>query len=125
MAIAGKGSRRITVEGTQFRWKVRGRPTYEQGLGTAPLTFVVERSEQPGALLVASLPCAHPDNWMGMRAGVMLPGTVASAIRSGPLAEGWLPSRPGPAFMLESETGTSRRPVPHRRGAGTLTGTTG
>lgn len=100
MAIARKGSRRITVEGTQFRWKVRARPTYGQGLGATPLTFVAERAEQPGALLVASLPCRHPSNWMGMPAGVVLPSTVVSAIRSA-LAEGWQPSQPGPAFMLE------------------------
>lgn len=28
MTVARKGSRRIVVDGVQFRWKVRSRPTY-------------------------------------------------------------------------------------------------
>jgi hypothetical protein len=99
MTLARKGSRQITVDGIRFRWKVRGKPSYSQGNGWTPLVFAVEQAEQPGALLVASLPCAHPGNWLGLPAGVVLPGTVASAVKSA-LTEGWQPSRPGPTFVL-------------------------
>jgi hypothetical protein len=63
--LARKGSRLITVGGATFRWTVRRRPTYSQANGWSPLTFVVERAERPGAILVVSLPCAHPGNWLG------------------------------------------------------------
>jgi hypothetical protein len=100
MTLAIKGSRRIIVDGVTFRWSVRRRPTYCQANGWSLLTFVVEQAEQPGALLVASLPCAHPGNWIGLPSQPVLPGTVAVGVRQA-LAAGWRPSRPGPAFKLQ------------------------
>lgn len=99
MTLARKGSRRITVDGIPFHWKVRGKPSYSQANGWTPLIFVVEQAERPGALLVASLPCAHPGNWLDLPAGAVVPGMVASAIKQA-LTDGWQPSSPGPAFML-------------------------
>ncbi len=99
MTLARKGSRRIVVDGVEYRWKVRGRPTYCQGLGWSPLTFVAETTESPRALLVVEMPCAHPSNWVALPSGAVLPRTVAEAIRTG-LARGWNPTSPGPAFTL-------------------------
>jgi len=99
MTLASKGSRRIAVDGVSFRWSVRRRPTYCQGNGWSPLAFVAERAEHPGSLLVASLPWAHPGNWIGLPGHPVLPGTVAVGIRRA-IADGWQPSLPGPAFML-------------------------
>ncbi|MBO2464649.1 hypothetical protein J4709_44475 [Actinomadura sp. LCR2-06] len=100
MAMAKKGSRRITVAGLEFRWKVRGRPTYDQALGWTPLTFAAERAAEPGALLVVSMRCAHPSNWLGLPATPVLPRTVAAAINTA-LQRGWQPSQPGPPFVLD------------------------
>jgi hypothetical protein len=58
--------------------------------------------ERPGALLVVSLPCAHPGNWLGLATGTVLPAAVASGITLA-LASGWRPSQPGPAFTLTVE----------------------
>jgi hypothetical protein len=99
MTLAAKDSRKITIDGVAFRWKVRGRPTYCQSNGWTPLTFVAEHAERPGALLVVTLPYARPDNWMGLRAAAVLPGTVAEAI-SQALSGGWRPEVPGPPFAL-------------------------
>ncbi|GIH01365.1 hypothetical protein Pma05_79370 [Plantactinospora mayteni] len=99
MTLVIKGSRRITVDGVTYRWSIRRRPTYCQALGWSPLTFVVERAERPGAVMVASLPCAHPGNWLGIPSQPVLPGTVAVGVRQA-LVAGWQPSRPGPAFEL-------------------------
>src|SRR5690242_2146820 len=67
VAIPKKGSRLITVDGTVFRWRVRHKPTYCQGMAWAPLSFAAERAEEPGAVLVVSLPRARPDNWLAER----------------------------------------------------------
>lgn len=99
MAMARKGSRLITVSGLRFRWKVRGKPTYSQALGWSPLTFAVELADEPGALLTVSLPCAHPSNWLALPSGVVLPRTVASAIKTA-LDRGWRPSQPGSPYPL-------------------------
>jgi hypothetical protein len=65
--------------------------------------FLVGRqAERPGAILVVSLPCAHPGNWLGLATGTVLPAMVASGITLA-LAGGWQPSRPGPAFTLTME----------------------
>lgn len=100
MALARKGSRRISVGDAEFRWKVHGRPTYCQAMGWSPLTFAVQQVCGPGARLVVSLPCAHPSNCLGLPAGVVLPRTVTTAITAA-MGRGWQPSKPGPEFRLE------------------------
>jgi hypothetical protein len=98
MTMAKKGSRLITIDGTQYRWKVRGRPTYSQLLTWTPLTFAVENAAEPGSLLTVSTNFDHPHS-IGDRPGVILPATVVSAVRTA-LSQGWQPSPPGPAFPL-------------------------
>ncbi|SCK10016.1 hypothetical protein YUWDRAFT_00455 [Streptomyces sp. AmelKG-D3] len=44
MALIRKGSRQIVVDGTAYRWRLRGRPTYFQGLAWSPCTFAVEHA---------------------------------------------------------------------------------
>jgi hypothetical protein len=95
VTLAKRHSRQITVDGVLFRWKVRHRPTYAQGLGWTPLTFVVEHAEQPSARLVVALPWAHPGNWLGLPTRPVLPATVAAGIREA-LTTGWQPRTPGP-----------------------------
>lgn len=111
VTLARKGTRRIVVDGVEFRWKVRHKPTYDQGIGASPLTFVAEPAERPESLLVVSLPHPHPGNWLDLPSVPVLPRTVATAIRLA-LARGWRPFQPGPAFTLSlDETLTSALPV--------------
>ncbi|MGW2152287.1 hypothetical protein [Nonomuraea sp. NPDC001699] len=98
MTMPKKGSRLITVDGTAFRWRVSHRPA-SRGDSPSPLTFVVERDENPGRVLRVSLPCARPDNWEGARTIAIRPPLVAGCVRRA-LGQGWLPARPGPAFTL-------------------------
>lgn len=99
MAMPKKGSRLITVDGTDFCWRVSHRPTYSQGNSWSPLTFAVERAEEPGGVLVVSLPCARPDNWSGERTIAVRPVLVAGCVRRA-LDQGWDPGQPGPGFSL-------------------------
>ncbi|TXS41315.1 hypothetical protein EAO75_41800 [Streptomyces sp. uw30] len=48
MTLVRKGSRRIVVDGTAYRWRMRGRPAYVQGLAWSPCTFAVEHADTPG-----------------------------------------------------------------------------
>ncbi|MFC7648347.1 hypothetical protein ACFQX6_53805 [Streptosporangium lutulentum] len=74
-----KGTRLITVDGIVYRWRVRHKPTYNQGNSWSPLSFAVERAEEPGGVLVVSLPCARPDNWRGERTIALRPILAADA----------------------------------------------
>ncbi|MEU7169147.1 hypothetical protein AB0A70_31595 [Streptomyces morookaense] len=100
MALPRKGSRRIVVDGVTYRWTVRGRPTYDQGLCWSPLTFAVEHADSPGTTLVVRTGRPHPGNWMGQPTEPVLPSAVADAIRTA-RRKGWTPEAPGSPFLLD------------------------
>ncbi|MEU4702188.1 hypothetical protein [Nonomuraea dietziae] len=99
MAMPTKGSRPISVDGTAFRWRIRYKPTSCEGNGWSPLTITIERTEEPGRVLVVSLPCARPDNWHGERTIAVRPALVAGCIRRA-IEQGWNPGQRGSAFTL-------------------------
>jgi hypothetical protein len=80
MALGRKGARRIVVDGTVYRWRLRPRPTYFQGLAWSPCTFAVEHADTPGTTLVVTTNQPHPSNWIGREARAVLPADVAQAI---------------------------------------------
>ncbi|PWI11440.1 hypothetical protein DIZ27_05185 [Streptomyces sp. NWU339] len=104
MALVRKGSRRIVVDGTAYRWRLRGRPTYFQGMAWSPCTFAVERADAPGAVLVVTTNQPHTSNWIGREAEPVLPSGVAAAIRLA-LREGWTPTTSGSAFHIDESAG--------------------
>ncbi|MFJ9815788.1 hypothetical protein ACIRU3_11020 [Streptomyces sp. NPDC101151] len=99
MALGRKGARRILVDGTAYRWRLRRRPTYFQGLAWSPCTFAVEHADTPGTTLVVTTDQPHPSNWIGREAGAVLPSHVARAIERA-LREGWTPTVSGSPFHL-------------------------
>ncbi|WP_432098072.1 hypothetical protein [Streptomyces sp. WAC 04229] len=104
MALVRTGSRRIVVDGTVYRWRLRRRLTYFQGLAWSPSTFAVEHADTPGAALVVITDQPHPSNWIGREAEPVLPSGVAAAVRLA-LREGWTPTTPGSAFHLDQSAG--------------------
>ncbi|MFD5417557.1 hypothetical protein ACFWJT_05960 [Streptomyces sp. NPDC127069] len=104
MALVKKGSRLITVDGTTYRWRLRGRPTYDQGLVVSPLTYAVEHARTPGTTLVITTNQPHPSNWFGAAGRPVLPAQVADSIRTA-LADGWAPENPGSPFHLDQSAG--------------------
>ncbi|MFJ8110058.1 hypothetical protein [Streptomyces sp. NPDC096132] len=109
MALGRKGARRIVVDGTAYRWRLRRRPTYFQGLAWSPCTFAVEHAGTPGTTLVVTIGHPHPSNWLGREAKPVLPSDVTEAIRLA-LREGWSPTAPGSAFHLDRSAGFSPSP---------------
>ena len=99
MTIARKGSRLVHVDGVTYRWSLRPRPTYAQGLGGA-LTFAVVDEASPGSTLVVTLDVARPDNWLGEPSASVTPATVERAIRKA-LSNGWRPGQNGGTFPLQ------------------------
>ncbi|MEU6278672.1 hypothetical protein ABZ871_40765 [Streptomyces populi] len=104
MALVKKGSRLINVDGTTYRWRLRGRPTYDQGLARSPLTYAVEHADAPGSTLVVTTNQPHPSNWFGTQGSPILPGQVADSIRTA-LTDGWTPANPGSPFHLDQSGG--------------------
>jgi hypothetical protein len=104
MALAKRGSRRIVVDGVVYWWRLRARPTYDQGMCWSPATYAVECADQPGAVLVVTTNQPHTSNWVGRVGQSVLPADVASAIRRG-LSVGWAPGRPGSPCRLDPSDG--------------------
>ncbi|MEU6862207.1 hypothetical protein ABZ924_02845 [Streptomyces sp. NPDC046876] len=104
MALVKKGSRLIKVDGTTYRWRLRGRPTYDQGLVMSPLAYAVEHADSPGTTLVVTTNQPHPSNWLGTPGSPVLPAQVADGIRTA-LSDGWTPETPGSPFHLDQSTG--------------------
>ncbi|MFJ7063178.1 hypothetical protein ACIQVA_36905 [Streptomyces microflavus] len=100
MALVKKGSRRITVDGRIYRWKIRRKPTYSQVLIWSPLTYAVEYEEAPGSTLVVTTNQPHPSNWFDAPASPVLPSQVADTVRTA-RDRGWAPETPGPPFQLD------------------------
>ncbi|WP_078961923.1 hypothetical protein [Streptomyces hygroscopicus] len=109
MALVRKGSRRIVVDGTAYRWRLRRRPTYSQGLAWSPCTFAVEHADVPGTTLVVTTNQPHPSNWLGREAKPVLPADVAEAIELA-LRAGWAPAAPGRPFHLDRRAGFDSLP---------------
>lgn len=103
MSIARKGSRRILVESTGYRWAIRPRPTYCQGLAQGNLRFAVELEEGGRTTLLVTMGAARPDNWMMAEASVITPSIVERAIRLA-LQQGWRPGEAGSALELSMQS---------------------
>ncbi|MEU0832517.1 hypothetical protein [Streptomyces sp. NPDC005969] len=104
MALVRKGSRRIVVDGTAYRWRLRGRPTYFQGMAWSPCTFAVEHADTPGTVLLVTTNQPHTSNWIGREAEPVLPSGVAAAIRLA-LHGGWTPTTLGSTFHIDESAG--------------------
>lgn len=105
MALAFKGSRLITVDGTVYRWRVRRNPTYSQKCLGAPLTFAVEAAGAPGTVLAVTVPdVSHPASLVGGSSLIVRPALVAAVIRTA-LGRGWKPEAPGGPFRLSLASG--------------------
>lgn len=98
--LAGKGSRRIVVNGAAYRWRIRHKPTYNQANGWSPLTFAVEGASTPGTLLIVRTSHHHPSNWLGLPSKAVRPADVEYAIRTA-RSRGWTPQASGSPFILE------------------------
>lgn len=100
MAILKKGSRRIVVDGHNFLWRIRQRPTYSQGLCQSNLVLAVADVEACGSTLVVTVPQPRPDNWLEQPSSPVLPSQVAGYIRQA-MNQGWQPTKPGKTFLLK------------------------
>ncbi|MDT0267191.1 hypothetical protein RM844_12930 [Streptomyces sp. DSM 44915] len=100
MTLVSKGSRRIVVDDTTYRWRVRHKPSYCQSMGWTPLTFAVEHADTPGTILVVTTDQPHPNCWYGRDARPVLPSDVARAIRHA-RQTGWTPTTPGSPHHLD------------------------
>lgn len=99
MGMRRIGSRKITVDGQLYRWRIRPRPTISEGDYGHAMTVAVEH-ESCGCVLLLVADGPRPGHWSGKEDVVITPKTVASSIRRA-IALGWQPQVSGPHFISE------------------------
>lgn len=111
MALNKKGSRGITVDGIEYRWRIRRKPSYMQGLCWTPMTYAVEAANgsRSGTTLIVASGQAHPSNWVGVEAEPIRPAHVVAGIRKA-REQGWDPTRAGSPFRLDRSAGFTAQP---------------
>ncbi|MCY9785774.1 hypothetical protein KIK06_17950 [Nocardiopsis sp. EMB25] len=113
MTMPRKGTRRITVDGVAYRWRVRARPTRaELARAHGRFGFAVEAVDTPGHPLVVTLDHPRPSGdgccpfgppSEGRDPEPVTPARVAEAVRAA-LSEGWAPGTPGGPFRYALRT---------------------
>jgi len=103
MALAKKGTRSITVDGCQYRWQVRRRPTRSQDYASDCLRVGVESVHSGGSVLVIEMPHGHPSACLNYGVVAVTPSVIAAAIRKA-VSAGWQPGQPGGAYVLSLKT---------------------
>ena len=88
MALVRKGPRRIVVDGTAYRRRLRGRPTCFQGLAWSPCTFAVEHADAPGMTLVVTPPSRLSRPASRRRPLGVAQGQLGRTTSKGPTANG-------------------------------------
>lgn len=92
MALAKRGSRPIHVDGEQYYWYVRHKPTYTQWHFESTLSVAVEFAMPNSSILLVYLPQFHPGhNETHESNPAVLPSDVAQYIREARSA-GWTPT---------------------------------
>lgn len=99
MTLPAKGSRHLVLDGVQYRWRIRRRPTADQRTGRTPLLLALARADGTGASLLVQLCQAHPSNTAHLRSEAVTPGVVAAWIRAA-IRQGWRPDQPGRQALL-------------------------
>ncbi len=99
MTLPKKGARSISIDGVLYRWSVRHKPTYVQGIGQSHMSVAVEREDAPQQTLRIVLPAFRCDNWLLLPGYVVKPSDIARWVPKA-LAAGWVPDMRGAAFDL-------------------------
>ncbi|MGV3523471.1 MAG: hypothetical protein ACO1RX_04565 [Candidatus Sericytochromatia bacterium] len=73
MTLPKKGTRKIEVNGTVYRWMLRNKPSYWQAVFNANMSFAVEHASAPGTTLLVLTNHARPDNVVGDEYSIVSP----------------------------------------------------
>ena len=105
MAMPKKGSRSLTVDGVDYRWRVSRRTTDPP----TPAVVVIERTDAGGCVAAVELPYLKFDPWLYFRDPGPMPSPMLETVSPADvewyirlaLDAGWQSTAPGPAFNVK------------------------
>ncbi|MDI1436910.1 hypothetical protein [Polyangium sorediatum] len=91
MTIPRKGRRVVRVGDTDYAFRIRKKPTYNQAAFQTSMTLaILPRDAVSGSVLMVDLVVSRPDNWLSPHQTAVTPAMVREMI-AGALASGWQP----------------------------------
>lgn len=100
MGIPKKGSRKIFVDGIEYRWRVRHKSTYSQSdYNLSYVNASVETYDTAKCTLLITFPWARFDAYTGEGEQPITPRLIESCIKTA-LIRGWKPTEKGQTFTL-------------------------
>ena len=105
MAIPRKGSRKITVDGENYRWLIRRKATYGQvDYGVGRLNVAIEHADIKGAVLCIYTDKDHPQNYARSVDVSVTPADIAKWIKEA-LTLNWNSKKQGSQMYVKIEDG--------------------
>ncbi len=98
MAVRKTGSRRIVVEGVEYRWRIAPRPTPGEFDYAGSMVASVQLAEHAGQVLFVQCGLRH-GNIRDLPGAIVTPRRIALAIQNA-LAAGWQPNERGEPFRI-------------------------
>ena len=106
MTFPKVGSRKISVDGVGYCWRIRRKATHCQAdYGSGRLHVAVQLAAEPGATLVLFTDRPHPQDWATTSVIPVTPSDVASWVRKA-IELGWRPAAQGAQVVLRAKDRT-------------------
>ncbi|MEJ2610179.1 MAG: hypothetical protein P8179_08845 [Candidatus Thiodiazotropha sp.] len=98
MTLPKKGLRKIELEGKQYGWLIRRKPTYRQAILESTMTIAIQEINclTPKVLHV-ELNVSRPDNWISKHQTQITSATIKNIITEA-RKSGWVYDKGGSAF---------------------------
>lgn len=105
MALPKKGTRKITVNESDYRWLIRKKATYTQSIyDDEKLSVAIELAENPGTTLHIYTDRDHAYDIKTKKVIPIVPSDISNWINKA-LLLGWKPLEKGKTFHAEIEDG--------------------
>ena len=98
MSIPSKGRRKIVVDGCEYYWRVRHKPSYSQGCQEGEMSAAIELANQSGSVLVVEFPWQRPDSFLSSRGNNAVTPKIIEICIKNAILESWNPSANGSTF---------------------------
>lgn len=100
MSIPRKGSRKIVIQGEEFRWLVRRKATSSQvDYGSGKIHVAIEHGQEKGATLHVETDRPHPKDWSTLKVEPITPLDVSRWVLLA-IQKGWRPKAAGATYKI-------------------------
>ena len=97
--MAAAGFKSITVDGEEYRWLMKSRPSSDPDQVSSGFLIAIEHETGEGQILAARFALR---SLTGLENRVITPKDIVMLVRAG-LEKGWTPQLAGPPLMIQGD----------------------